>query len=255
MTTLAGKKIAITGGSGGIGSELVGRLLAVGAVPIILDRVAPGSREAVFIASDLSTALGIEEAGHALAKQAPDVLVNLAGIQYFGTLESQSAANIAMLYTINLLAPVLLSQAVLPGMKARGEGQIVNVGSIFGSIGFAHFATYSSAKAGVKTFSEALRRELRDTGVRVTYIAPRAVKTALNNALILELAARTHMAMDSPAWVAKQMFQAITRRATDVYLGFPESFFVRLNGLLPRLVDRALAKNDRVARDVLNLKE
>ena len=75
---------------------------------------------------------------------------------------------------VNLVAPARLTQAVLPGMKSRGRGQIANVGSIFGSINFAHFATYSSAKAGMRALSQSLRRELAGTGIDVTYVAPRA---------------------------------------------------------------------------------
>ena len=138
-------------------------------------------------------------------------------------------------------------------MRRRNAGHIVNVGSIFGSIGFAHFATYSSAKAGVKSFSEALRRELVDTAIHVTYIAPRAVKTALNDKKILQLAALTHMSMDAPEWVAQQMMHAILAKRKEVYLGFPESLFVRMNAVLPRMVDKALAKNDRLARALVGV--
>src|SRR3546814_13795200 len=73
-------------------------------------------------------------------------------------------------------------------MNARRAGQIANVGSIFGSINYAHVVTYSSAKAGLKGFSEALRRECGNYGVDVTYIAPRAVKTALNTPVVMRFA-------------------------------------------------------------------
>ena len=71
---------------------------------------------------------------------------------------------------------MLLVRQLLPEMVARGDGRIVNVGSTFGSIGFAWFAAYSASKFGLRGFSEALRRELDGTGVTVTYVAPRAVK-------------------------------------------------------------------------------
>jgi short-subunit dehydrogenase len=132
-------------------------------------------------------------------------------------------------------------------MKARGGGQIVNVGSIFGSINFAHFVTYSSAKAGLRGLSQALRRELAGTGVDVTYIAPRAVKTPLNTAQVLAFAKLTKMQMDEPGAIADRIVAAIKDRRRDVYFGGPESVFVRLNALLPGLVDRALAANDRKA--------
>jgi len=132
-------------------------------------------------------------------------------------------------------------------MKARGAGQIVNVGSIFGSINFAHFATYSSAKAGLRGFSQALRRELSGTGIDVTYVAPRAVRTALNSPAVMEFARLTHMNMDAPEAIAARIVAAARARKRDVYFGFPEALFVRVNALFPGLVDGALAANDRKA--------
>jgi hypothetical protein len=90
-------------------------------------------------------------------------------------------------------------------MKKRGSGQIVNIGSIFGSIPFAYFVSYSSAKAGLKALSEALRRELDGTGVTVTYVAPRAVKTPMNHGKVVELSKATRMAMDAPEAVAARI--------------------------------------------------
>ena len=59
------------------------------------------------------------------------------------------------------------------------------------------------------------------------------------------------MAMDAPELVAARIISAIESDAKDTYIGFPESLFVRINAMLPRVVDRALAKNDRIARDIL----
>ena len=117
-----------------------------------------------------------------------DVLINIAGVQHFGPLEQQTPEHLLASYMVNLVAPARLAQAVLPGMKARGRGQIANVGSIFGSINFAHFATYSSAKAGMRALSQSLRRELAGTGVGVTYVAPRAVATPFNAAKVSQAA-------------------------------------------------------------------
>lgn len=248
---LEGRKIAITGGAGGIGSMLCEMAAAKGAKPIVIDRQTKAGTSWQYVQGDLSTPHGIAAIRGKLLDIQPDILVNLAGIQHFGALEEQDPEQIALMYQINLIAPVLLSQAVLPAMRKRKSGQIVNIGSIFGSIAFAHFVTYSSAKAGVKAFSEALRREVADDGITVTYIAPRAVKTPLNNEKILKLAELTKMNMDAPEKVAARMIAAIENDARDVYIGFPESLFVRVNALLPKIIDGALAKNDRIARKIL----
>ena len=128
-----------------------------------------------------------------------------------------------------------------------GAGQIVNVGSIFGSINFAHFATYSSAKAGLRGFSQALRREVAGSGIDVTYVAPRAVNTALNTDTVKEFARLTGMNMDEPRAVAHRIVDVVADRRREAYFGFPEALFVRLNAIFPGLVDQALSSNDRKA--------
>lgn len=246
---LNGKHIVVTGGAGGIGSQLCSALKAKGATITVIDRVDSLGFDAGYIRGDLGSLEGIQAVASQLATLPVDVLVNLAGIQYFGEVEHQQTT--ALNYMVNLLAPVMLSQAVLPRMKQQRAGHIVNIGSIFGSINFAYFATYSSSKAGLKGFSEALRREVAADGIGVTYIAPRAVKTPLNTGKVMELAALTNMHMDPPELVVARITDAILSQERDVYIGFPESLFVRINALFPRLVDKALAKNDAIARQLL----
>ncbi|PIB94001.1 SDR family NAD(P)-dependent oxidoreductase [Caulobacter sp. FWC2] len=243
---LEGKRVLITGASGGLGSLVAAQLVAEGAHVVALGRSRPEGVDG-FMAHDLSTPDGIETAARAVEGGQWDILINLAGVQHFGPFETEDPAELLSGYLVNLVAPVRLCQAVAPAMKARGGGQIVNIGSIFGSINFAHFATYSSAKAGLRGFSQALRRELAGTGVDVTYVAPRAVRTAMVSERVLEFAKLTQMNIDPPGATARRIVSAIRARRRDVYLGFPETFFVRLNALLPGLVDRALSANDRKA--------
>jgi short-subunit dehydrogenase len=132
-------------------------------------------------------------------------------------------------------------------MKRRNAGQIANIGSIVGSIPLAYFAAYSSAKAGLRAFSEALRRELAGTKISVTYVAPRAVRTPMLTPEIQQYANLTGMNIDPPEIIAKRIVTAIKQRRKDVYIGFPERLFVRLNAAMPRLVDAAVASNDRKA--------
>ncbi|MBI1405656.1 MAG: SDR family oxidoreductase [Caulobacter sp.] len=243
------KDILVTGGSGGLGALICRQLVAEGARVTVLDRV-DSAVAAQTLKHDLGSPSGLELAVADIARRDWDILVNLAGIQHFGPFEAQAPGHLFTSYMVNLVAPARLTQAVLPAMKARGRGQIVNVGSIFGSINFAHFVTYSSAKAGLRGLSQALRRELSGTGIDVTYVAPRAVRTALNSAAVLEFARLTHMNMDEPEQIAARIVAAMRQRRRDVYLGFPEALFVRLNALLPGLVDRALSANDRRAREM-----
>jgi short-subunit dehydrogenase len=244
------KTIALTGAAGGIGT-LVADRLRHSAYVIGVDRIpCPATDETIL--ADLSTFEGLQLLSADLAGRRIDTLINLAGIQYFGPFEEQAPENLWAGYVINLIAPAMLSRAVLPAMAERGQGRIVNIGSVFGAIPFAHFVSYSSAKAGLKGLSEALRREYAGSGVAVTHIAPRAVRTPLNSAKVLAFAEATKMSMDAPEQVADRIVSAIASGSRDVVIGFPESLFVRINAIAPRLVDRALAANDRKAAALFN---
>ena len=256
---LSSSRILITGAAGGIGQAVAQQLAAQGAHLVLVDRTldrllplreklleGPGSTHV--IAGDISKLDSLEQlVGQARERLGGiDALVNIAGVMSFRPFATESAQGLADLTTINLVAPMVLSQQVLPDMIERGAGRIVNVGSIFGSIGFAWFSAYSASKFGLRGFSESLRRELADTGVGVTYVAPRATATPLAN-VFGRMAEAVKMKLDQPEKVAAKIVAALARDANDVYIGFPESLFVRINALLPRFVDRALRGQDKVA--------
>ncbi|HUX31292.1 MAG TPA: SDR family oxidoreductase [Thiobacillus sp.] len=258
---LSGKRIILTGAAGGIGyrvalllAEKGARLALVGrnasrveeicaeinqrgglAVPVILDLSGEGAAEQAMAAA-LQSLGGI------------DVLVNNAGIMDFTLFERQDPKRIGQMIGVNVIAPMLLVRAVLPHLLKQDGGRIVNIGSAFGSIGFPHFATYCASKFAMRGFSEALRRELVDTQVGVTYVSPRATKTPLNDDVTTRMLEETKTSMDAPEYVAAQIVQAIERDCKEHFIGQPESFFARLNGMFPRLVDGGLLKNTRIAR-------
>ena len=160
----------------------------------------------------------------------------------FGRFQDRDPAMLHRMFEVNVEAPMQLARAVLPGMLERGHGRIVNVGSMFGSIGFPFFAAYSATKFALRGYSQALRRELAGTGVGVTYVSPRAVNTPLNPPVVHEMAAKGMMHMDEPELVTDAIIRAIEKESNEVYVGFPESVFARINAVLPGLVDKALAK-------------
>jgi short-subunit dehydrogenase len=242
------KKIVLTGGSGGIGALVARELSSAGSDILVVDRTEPNLASARYLKGDLSTMEGIAAIAARLIAEAPDMLINLAGVQYFGLTEQQESDHVHMNYMVNLIAPVLLTQAVLPSMKRRGAGQIVNIGSILGSINFPYFVTYSSTKAGLRGFSEALRRELHRSGIDVTYIAPRAVRTGFNSDAVMRFAKMAKMTVDNPESVARQIVRAIRDRKRDVFIGFPERLFILANGLAPRLVDAGISSTTAKAK-------
>lgn len=244
------RKVLLTGGSGGIGRHVAVEFVREGADLVVMSRNNAGLAGARHLHADFSTVEGIAAACEIVVDEQPDILVNLAGVQFFGPIEMQTLSDISESYMINLVAPVALCKAVLPSMRRRNSGQIVNIGSVLGSLALAHFATYSSAKAGLRAFSEAFRRELVDTNVAVTYIAPRAVRTGLITPALQKYAEITGMRIDDPVAVSSKIIAAIRQRKKDISIGFPENIFSRFNALLPRIVDAALAGNDRKARKI-----
>lgn len=108
---------------------------------------------------------------------------------------------------------------------------------------------YSASKFALRGFTEGLRRELAGGPVRVVYLAPRATDTAMNGGELRRFNARFGIAMDSPEAVAARIARAILRGPGEQFLGFPERLFVRINALLPAIVDRALRKQSRFIHD------
>lgn len=252
---LESARVILTGASGGIGAATALALAQSRARLLLVDRQAENlqklagqlraaGREAHAFPADLTRApdreAAAEHAGRVLG--GVDLLINNAGLLHFNPFEDEDPQAMERLLAVNVVAPILLSRAVLPWMQRQGRGRIVNIGSIFGSIGFPYFASYSASKFALRGFSEALRRELAGSGVGVTYVAPRATRTALNRSALNRMNEALKVAMDSPERVAAAVLDAIRRERDEVYLGWPESLFVRLNGLLPRLVDGALRR-------------
>ena len=174
-----------------------------------------------------------------------DILINAAGLMSYRPFVDEDPVILERIIQLNTIVPMLITRKLLPGMLTRGTGKIVNIGSTFGSIAFAWFSAYSASKFALRGFSESLRRELDGTGVSVTYVAPRAVKTKFNTEAVYEMARATRMNMDTPKWVAAKIIESLQKDKKDVYLGFPESMFVRINAVLPRLVDIALRKQNQ----------
>lgn len=259
---LDGSRFLVTGAAGGIGRALAHNLARRGALLLLAgrDEAALAALRAEVgalggLAESIHADLEDPAAAEAIACSAErlaggiDVLVNLAGVSHFGLFQQQSAVSIERLWRVNVIAPMNLTRALLPGMLRRRHGRIVNIGSVFGAIGFPCFASYSASKAALRGFSEALRRELDGSGVGVNHVAPRYTRTALNTGAVSRMATALKMSEDSPERVAAHIVRAIERDRDDTTIGFPESLFVRVNALLPRVVDRALRPQNLRMRD------
>ena len=255
MQGLAGKSVVMTGATGGIGSFLASMLVADGATVYAISRSKPVLDAIKWCQADLATPSGLERAQSFVETLRPHILVNLAGTQWFGAFEDEPVPKIVETYLLNAIAPAVLCRACIPGMRERNDGQMINVGSILGSLGLANFASYSSSKGALKLLSEALRRELAGTGITVTHIAPRAVRTAMITNALERYAKATRMRLDQPHFVAERIRASIFRREQEVFIGKQERLFTLVNGLLPRVVDRVLARQDRLTRKLARAAE
>jgi NADP-dependent 3-hydroxy acid dehydrogenase YdfG len=190
-------KIAlVTGASSGIGAATAELLAREGAVVAAVarraDRLdslvarisAAGGRAASFAADVAKEPDATGVAGRILQRYGRiDILINSAGIVRPGEVESADPAHWREMIDINLLAAMYLSRAVLPGMRTRGDGHIVNVSSTAGrQVGTRH-SGYVASKHAVNAFSEALRQEVAPFGIRVTIVEPGATHTEVADSI------------------------------------------------------------------------
>ena len=186
----------VTGASSGLGA-LFAEKLAQRGLPLVLtgrnearltkvrqrvQRVAP-SIEVDLVVGDLGGQAGVEALVAALDGRVIDVLVNNAGFGTYGRLDEVDPEREHDLIAVNVDALVHLTHAVLPGMLARGHGQILNVASTIAFQPAPYQATYGASKAFVLSFSQALWAETRSSGVTVTALCPGPTRTGFVDAL------------------------------------------------------------------------
>ena len=183
--------VVITGASAGIGEGLVRAFAAEGAAITLIAR----RREKLqALATSLNTPSLVVERDltqldesttwldEARATLGPvDVLINNAGAQVISPTVEHDIARGEMTIALNLLAPLRIIRAVLPGMVARGQGTIVNISSMAGLAPTPGMTYYNAGKAGLAGASEALRGELRGSGVNVVTVYPGIIPTELGS--------------------------------------------------------------------------
>ena len=192
MAELSGKAVAITGASSGIGEATAltlaraGASVALGArrkdrLDALADRIEDEGGTAVALEVDVSdeaAARGFVEAAHERLGRL-DTLVNNAGVMLLGPVEQADSEDWRTMVNVNLLGLMYCTHAALPIMLGQESGDIVNISSVAGRFARAGNAVYAATKFGVGAFSEGLRNEITERGVRVTLIEPGFVDTEL----------------------------------------------------------------------------
>jgi len=187
--------VLVTGAGRGIGRAAAAAFATEGyRVAIAELREAPGrsaaralrraGAEAIFVPTDVARPASAAAAARATLRAFGrlDCLVNNAGVLRPGPLAALPVRALEAMLAVNLRGPLLMARAVLPAMRRRRAGAIVNVASLLGKSGLGDYVTYCATKFGVVGMTEALADELRGTGIAVWAVCPGQVDTAMARA-------------------------------------------------------------------------
>jgi NADP-dependent 3-hydroxy acid dehydrogenase YdfG len=205
------KTAVVTGVSKGIGKALTEALLAEGVAVHGWGRTEPTYTHTAFTfrPCDLRDFQSVEAAAQssmAAWGHAPDIVVNNAGLGYFAPLEELSLEQWHEMIDINLNAVYYVLKALLPAMKARQKGHVVNMASLAALDSMAQGGGYNAAKHALRGLTNALFREVRDYGIKVTGVYPGSVQTDFfDHAPGID----PHPNMMQPQDVARQVIQAL----------------------------------------------
>ena len=267
----------ITGGSRGLGLILARKLAAAGARVALLARDAGGLERArvailqttgaapehvLVLAADITDREQLESAIREAAERLGpiDILINNAGVIEVGPMDTMTEADYKEALAVHFWAPYFAAQAVLPSMRARETGRIVNIASIGGKVSVPHLLPYSTSKFALVGFSEGLRSELLSEGVYVTTVCPGLIRTgsprnasfkgqhekeytwfALSDSL-----PGVSMSADR---AADQILDAMRYGDAEIVTSLPAQAIAALHGVFPGFVTDALGVVNRFLPD------
>jgi 3-oxoacyl-[acyl-carrier protein] reductase len=190
---LDGKVAIVTGGATGIGAA-TSRLLALKGAHVVVtseqpaeaiqafaDEIVAGGGAASALRCDVTdpAAIAALVAEVEKAQGRIDILVNCAGLCFFGSVEEMEAAKVQKMFAVNATGPIMLVGAVLPVMRQQGGGAIVNVSSGAAEIGVEGLAAYAASKSALRQFTRTIVPELKRSGIRINAVGPGSVRTPM----------------------------------------------------------------------------
>lgn len=254
--TYAYRTALVTGASSGLGREFA-RLLAADGVSLVLvarrvDRLDGLAAELVdrygitaeVLAADLSEEEELIRVEKRLAdpERPIELLVNNAGFARAGSLAELPVETELAKVAVNVIAPIRLSRAVLPGMIAQHKGGIVFVSSMVAQLPMPRSATYGAAKAFLTSLSESLYMEVKNHDVHVTSLAAGLTRTEFHSAAGIDVSDIPKIAWMEPERVARAALAAVAAGRVTVVPGAINKLQIPMFRLAPRAMLRALAK-------------
>jgi NADP-dependent 3-hydroxy acid dehydrogenase YdfG len=256
--SLYGKVVAITGAARGIGKATAqalvrqGARVGIGDLDVELARKTAeelGGGAVAFelnVADRASFAQFLEDVERDLGPV--DVLINNAGIMPLGQFVEEDDATTLRQIDINVVGVMTGCKLVIPKMKERGSGHIVNIASMAGRAGYANAVTYCTTKFAVVGLSEALRSELRDTGIDLSVVCPGVVNTELGSGLNETRAVK----VVEPEDVADAIVEGLRFNTFDVFVPPLAGYIFRAVHVLPRSAAEAVSRAMRADQVLVN---
>ena len=262
---LRGRSVVVSGGSRGLGLALAREMGAKGARLTLLARDEPtlvraregllglGVRDVSVLACDIADKAQVQRAVVAIsaARGSIDVLVNVAGVMAVGPIETMRERDFERAMATHFWGPVHLIEAVVPEMRARGEGRIANISSIGGIVAVPHLLPYVSSKFALTGLSLGLRAELAKDGVGVSTVCPGLMRTGSPVNATFKGAHEAEYAWFATAnaspvlsttaeAAARRIVRAVERNEAMVHISLPAKAAALAAALAPGLVSVAM---------------
>lgn len=268
--TLQGRTVLITGGSRGLGLALARQVAAEGARLVVCGRdaesleracasIAKMGSEVLAITADVTDPASVADMVEAVRQRygTVDVLINNAGVIEVGPAVTMSIADYDEAMATNFWGMLYPTLALLPGMRARKSGRIVNITSIGGKLGIPHLLPYSASKFAAVGFSQGLRAEVASDGIKVVTVCPGLMRTGSPRNAIFRGRHRSEYAWFSISdalpglsisaeRAARRIVAACRRGDAEVLFPLPARLAAVVNAVAPGLTAGLLATVGRL---------
>ena len=255
----SGKNILLTGATGSIGSAIARDLAAAGANLVLSSRSPeklatliaslPQDATIVSIVADLSQPGQAEELAQKAEKALGyiNVLFNVAGLGYFALMEEAKEDTVRHLFELNTFSPMVLAQTLLPHMKARGEGRIINIVSCAGRVPLPTVGAYGSSKSALAIMANTMRLELAGSGIDIVNIYPGTVynsfgRNALREKNRPDFTLTDNHGIPGPVTTAQRILEAAAKPSGEMWLSREGKWMAIAAIAWPKIVDRKLER-------------